>query len=109
MAGKFFKMLQNVVFHKLCSKSQSMSNELCSEWIKNLPDLLKDYSSDNIYIVNETGLFFKELLNKTVGFKKEMCHRGNQSKEQVTLLLAANISMTEKLTLLMIDQKPKIF
>ena len=92
-----FKKCHNIIFRKLCSESQSMSNKLCLDWIKNLPDLLKDYSPNNIYNADETGGFFKALLGKTAIFKGEMFHGGKQSKDRVTLLFAANMSETDKL------------
>lgn len=102
---------RHIIFRKLCDESQSVSDELCSEWIKNLPVLLKDYSPDNIYNADETGLFCKTLPEKTAVFKGEACHGGKQSKDRVTLLLAANMSGTEKLTPLMIgkSRSPRCF
>ncbi|GBN67677.1 hypothetical protein AVEN_170667-1, partial [Araneus ventricosus] len=41
---KIFKNRHNIVFRKLCAESQSVSDELCSERIKTLPDLLQEYS-----------------------------------------------------------------
>ncbi|GBN62143.1 Tigger transposable element-derived protein 4 [Araneus ventricosus] len=99
-----FKNCHNIVFRKLCGKSQSVSDELCSEWIKNLPGLLQEYSPDNIFNADETGLSFKALPDKTAVFQGETCHGGKQSKERVTLLLATNMSGTEKLTPLMIGK-----
>lgn len=106
-----FKKRHNIIFRKLCGESQSVSNELCSEWITKLPDLLKDYSPDNIYNADETGLFFKALPDKTAVFKGDECHGGKQSKDRVTLLLAANMSGTDKLTPLMIgkSKSPRCF
>ncbi|GBN71464.1 Tigger transposable element-derived protein 4 [Araneus ventricosus] len=99
-----FKNRHNIVFRKLCGESQSVSDELCSEWIKNLPALLQEYSLDNIFSADETGLFFKALPDKTAVFQGKTCHGGKQSKERVTLLLATNMSGTEKLTPLMIGK-----
>ncbi|GBL73592.1 hypothetical protein AVEN_230608-1 [Araneus ventricosus] len=38
---KIFKNRHKIVFRKLCA--ESVSDELCSEWIKTLPDLLQEY------------------------------------------------------------------
>ena len=88
-----------------------MSNELCSDWIKSLPDLLKDNSPNSIYNADETGLFFKALLDKTAMFKRETFHRGKQSKDWVMLLFASDMSGTDELTPLMIgkSRSPRCF
>ncbi|GBL81416.1 Tigger transposable element-derived protein 4 [Araneus ventricosus] len=108
---KTFKNRHNIVFRKLCVESQSVSDELCSEWIKNRPGLLQEYSPDNIFNADETGLFFRELPDKTAVFQGETCHGGKQSKERVTLLLATNMSGTEELTQLVIgkSRNPRCF
>ncbi|GBN89954.1 hypothetical protein AVEN_120273-1 [Araneus ventricosus] len=41
---KIFKNRHNIVFRKLCAESQSVSDELYSEWIKTLPGLLQEYA-----------------------------------------------------------------
>ncbi|GBN20177.1 Tigger transposable element-derived protein 4 [Araneus ventricosus] len=64
-----FKNRHNIVFQKLCGENQSLSDELCSEWIKNLPGLLQEYSPDNILNADEIGLFFKALPDKTAVFQ----------------------------------------
>ena len=81
-----------------------MSDEFSSERIQKLHDLLKDYSLYNIYNVDDTGLFFKALQDKTTVFKEETCHRGKQSKDSLHYSLAANMSGTHKLTSLMIGK-----
>ncbi|GBM34406.1 Tigger transposable element-derived protein 4 [Araneus ventricosus] len=104
-----FKNRHNIVFRKLCGESQSVSDEFCSEWIKNLPYLLQE--PDSIFNADETGLFFKALADKTAVFQGETCHGGKQSKERVTWLLATNMSGTEELTPLMIrkSRNPRCF
>ncbi|GBL74310.1 Tigger transposable element-derived protein 6 [Araneus ventricosus] len=83
----------------------------CEEWLSELPSLLKDYKTDDVFNANETGLFFQCFPNKTAVFKGEECHSGKQSKLRVTVLLAANQSGKEKLPPLMIGQskKPRCF
>ncbi|GBO31506.1 Tigger transposable element-derived protein 4 [Araneus ventricosus] len=78
---------------------------------KNLPGLLQEYSPDNIFNADETGLFFKALPDKTAVFPGEAGHGGKPSKEGVTLLLATNMSGTAKLTPLTIGKyrNPRCF
>jgi len=49
-----WKIRNNVVF-----KSGAVDVQKCSVWMNNLPKLIENYSPDNIFDVDETGLFFK--------------------------------------------------
>ena len=62
------------------------------DWLESLlPGLLNDYSPENIFNADETGLFFKCLPDWTLTFKGETCSGGKQSKERLTVLVAANM------------------
>jgi len=71
---------------------------------RNLQDLLKDYEPHNVFNADETALFYKCLPDRTMTFKNEKCHGGKHSKERVTILLATNMSGTEKLKPLIIGK-----
>jgi len=79
--------------------------------IKNLPDVLAGYSSSDIFNVDEMGLFFKCLPDKTLMLKGKECLGGKYGKEQITIMVGANISGTEKLKLFVIGKanKPTCF
>ena len=76
-----------------------------------LTPLLERYSEDDIYNVDETGLFFKLLPDRTYTLKGESCHGGKLSKERVTLLLGSNMSGTDKIKPLVVGKsaKPRCF
>ncbi|XP_044576156.1 tigger transposable element-derived protein 4-like [Cotesia glomerata] len=106
-----FKKCHELVFRKLCGESASINTEVCEEWISELLSLLKDYEPRDIFNADETGLFFKCLPDKTLLFKDEKCHGGKHSKERLTVLLATNMTGTEKLKLLVLGKakKPRCF
>ena len=63
-----------------------------------LPTLLARYTSDDIYNADERGLFYKCLPNKTYTLKGENASRNKkESKDKLTVLVAANMSGTDKL------------
>lgn len=96
----------------LCGEGAHVDDEVCQNWIKNtLPNLLEGYSPENVFNVDETGLFFKCLPQKTLAFKNEKCHGGKKSKERVTLMVGSNMAGDEKLKLLVIGKsaKPRCF
>ena len=80
-------------------------------WRSGLSACLSTYEPCNIFNTDETALFFKALPDKTIVFKGDPCVGGKRSKEQVTVLLATNMTGTEWLPLLVIGKaaKPRCF
>ena len=81
------------------------------EWYQTLSIILKEYSPDNVYNADETGIFFQCLPDKTLEFKNKDCHGGKQSKERITAMVCTNMSGTDKRPLLVIvkSSKPRCF
>ncbi|XP_025406344.1 tigger transposable element-derived protein 6-like, partial [Sipha flava] len=75
-----WKKRHDVVFRTVCGEKASVDTHCCSNWIKNLPDVLAGYSSNNIFNVDETGLFFKCLPDKTLMLKGKECSGGKYGK-----------------------------
>ena len=53
-----------------------------------------DYKSDEIFNIDDTGLFYH--LDKTLRVKEEKCIGGKLSKDRVTVLVGAHIFGSEK-------------
>ncbi|CAG5040936.1 unnamed protein product [Parnassius apollo] len=106
-----FKKRNGIVFKAICGESNAVDVNKCSQWIEDLPVLLRNYSADDIFNADEAGLFYKCLPNKTFTLKGESCHGGKLSKERITILLGANMSGTEKLPILLIgkSKSPRCF
>ena len=101
-----FKSRHDIVFCKVAEEEVSMSEEMLHNWTsRQLPDLLEKFSPDDIFNADETGLFWKCLPDKTVSLK------GERSKDQITVLVCANMSGSEKLLFLVIGRfaKPRCF
>ncbi|XP_046750601.1 tigger transposable element-derived protein 6-like [Diprion similis] len=105
------KKRHNIAFRKLCGESASVNDDVCSEWKTKLKLLLKDYEPQDVFNADDTALFYKCLPDKTLTFKNEKCRGGKHSKERVTLLLAANMTGTDKLKPPFIgkSKKPRCF
>ncbi|WAR01391.1 TIGD4-like protein [Mya arenaria] len=60
-----------------------------------------DSTSDDYqnWQVDETAIFFKALLDKTLEFSAKPCHSGKTNKKHLTELVCANMSGTEKMPL----------
>lgn len=101
-----FKTHHNITFKTVCGESNSVdeNSDQINEWKKKLGNILKDYSPDQIYNADETGLFFRLMSDKTFEFKDKKCHGGKQSKDRLTALVCSNMSGNDKLPLLIIGK-----
>jgi len=65
-----------------------------------IDDVLKptrrNYDSRNISNADETGRFWRCLVEKTMVFNAEECHGGKKSKQRITVMVCANMKGTER-------------
>jgi len=69
--------------------------------------LTAGYHPGDIFNADECALFLKLMSNKSYVLKDAKCHGGNFSKEQITVLFAANSDGTEKLPTLVIGKSAR--
>ena len=62
------------------------------DWKERLPDLISGYKPDDIYNMDETGLFYRALPDRTLALKGQECIGSKKAKERITLALC--VSMT---------------
>ncbi|KAL4103217.1 hypothetical protein QTP88_010050 [Uroleucon formosanum] len=106
-----WKIRNNVVFRKICGENASVDQSICSDWLVKYLPIINQYSPDDVYNVDETGLFYKCLPSQTFVLKGENCAGGKNSKERVTILLGSNMTGTDKIKPLLIGKsaKPRCF
>ena len=100
-----------VVSKTLHGESNSVNDEVVSEWTNSImPTITREFSPENVYNVDEMGLFWKLLPNKTLEFKTQKCSGGKRAKERITVLVGAN-GNGERLPLLIIGKSktPRCF
>lgn len=62
-----FKTRHGLVFRSVCGESEAVDVAVCTVWqIKKLQDILEKYEAQDIYNVDETGLFLKLLPAKII-------------------------------------------
>ena len=61
-----FKKRNNIHSYRFHGEANSAPLEILSEERKNLQEILQDYTLDNIFNADETGLFFRMAPNKTL-------------------------------------------
>jgi hypothetical protein len=64
-----------------------VDESVLSEYKPKLLEFISPYEPKNIYNADETGLFFRPLLTKSLVVKGEKCTRDKMSKERLTVLL----------------------
>lgn len=82
------------------------------EWQQQtLQETIQQYSPEDVFNVDEAGLFWRLLPNKTFAFKGKNCTSCKKNKERITMLLGANMTGTEKLPILIIGRSnnPRCF
>ncbi|KAE9524452.1 hypothetical protein AGLY_015173 [Aphis glycines] len=107
-----FRQRHNIGFGKISGESSAVNTDICSNWLANVwPSLRAGYCDDEIYNADEAGLFFKLTPDKTLRFKGENCSGGKLSKDRITVLVAANMTGTDKRKLLVIgkSKSPRCF
>ena len=111
ISGPMLQAKAEVLAVKL-GEGSAVREEHTSEWTsKDLPDLLQSYTQDDIFNADETGLFYRLLPERSLVLRGETCKGGKKSKERLTVLVAANMSGTQKLPLLVIgkSKSPRCF
>ena len=108
-----FKERNGITFKKVCGEAKLVDTTSANmtEWEHRLGRILDQYSADDIYNADETGVFYRLLPDKTLEFKKVDCHGGKKSKERLTALVCANMTGNDKLPLLIIGKSanPRCF
>ena len=108
-----FKARRGLAFKSISGEAASVTPAMLSEWReKRLPDILAHYNACDIYNVDESGLFYQCLPNKTFTLPAEKASRGmKESKQRLTMLIGANMTGEDKLDPLIIGKlaKPRCF
>ncbi len=84
-------------------ENQVLFIEIVKNFKKIYQNKLKDYNANNIYNCDETGLFWKQSVNKTIVLNESDKASGKYSKERITILFCVNM-IGEKLSSLIIGK-----
>lgn len=103
-----FKTRHKIEFKSVSGES-SGANEFAG-WCSKIAEIIGSYEPVNIFNVDETGLFYRALPNKTSSLKEEACAEGEMAKERLTVMLCASMC-GEKVKPLVVGKasKPRCF
>ena len=107
-----WKKRNSIAFKVVAGESASVSEEMVAPWIETtLPTILSQFKPEDIYNVDECGLFYQALPNRTLHLSKEKCHGGKQSKVRIIVLCGANAVVGNKLPLFVFgkSKQPRCF
>ena len=74
-----FRQRNNINFASVCVESGSVSEKQVTDWIAMLPDIARVYTHCDIYNMNETGLYFGSLPDKSLSIRVDDCNGGKKS------------------------------
>lgn len=105
-----FKQRHNINCAVFSGESMSVNPETVDDFKSRLPDIISDFEPKNIFNVDESGLLYKALPNRTLRVRSTQCKGGKRSKERLTVLLCVNmIGEFEKPMIIGKSEKPRCF
>lgn len=107
-----FKTRENIGFKKLHGEKKDADKDAADRWITDvLPELTREYSADDIYNADETGIYYRAIPDSTHVFKNEIASGSKKCKDRITALVCANMSGGDKRRLLIIGKSkdPRCF
>lgn len=91
-----FKKRHNITSQKVCGEANKVSEETADEWIKNFSIILQNYDADDVFNMDESGIFYNLQPDRTLNIKGDKCHGGSKSKQRITAVFCCNSTGTEK-------------
>ena len=107
-----FKKRHSITFRALVGEAASVDGGVVASWQKDtLPMILSRYKPEDVYNMDETGLFYKCPNKRSMVMKGETCANGKLSKERITLVMCANMTGSDKLPVLVLGKSanPRCF
>jgi hypothetical protein len=87
-----FVKRNNIVFKTMSGERGSVDLQVTSDWKEKLPSLCEGFEPDNIFNMDETGLFYRDSTKATFFTKGDDCSAGKRSKDRLTLALCEKIN-----------------
>ena len=80
-----WKKRYNIKRVKVCGESGEVSGETVDSWKERLPEICSGYSKEDIWNMDESGVFWQALPDSGFGQKGQQCHGGKRSKRRNTV------------------------
>jgi hypothetical protein len=105
-----FRKRHCIQFHSMFGESARMDENVVNHWKQNLPNIIQGYDTRDIQKVDETGLLWKGVPNRSLVLQGEKYKIGKLAKERLTIALLYSV-IGEKFKPLVIgkSQRPQAF
>ena len=80
-----WKKRYNIKQLKISGESGDVQGPTVDSWKERLPELTAGYARDDIWNIDETGLFWKALPDRGFGLKGKECKGGKKTKQRFTV------------------------
>ena len=80
-----WKMKSNIKELRISGESGDVEGPTVDSWLERLPELVIGYAQNDIWNMDETGLFWKALPDRGFGVKGKQCRGGKKSKQRFTV------------------------
>ena len=77
-----FKQRHNIGGARVCGESGSIDPAIVTDWQGKLPSIIEHYAPCDIYNMDETGVFYRQLPDHTLHIRSEECKGGKKSNER---------------------------
>ncbi|KFM74085.1 Tigger transposable element-derived protein 4, partial [Stegodyphus mimosarum] len=107
-----WKSRHDIKFKKAHGEKESAHSAGAKEWKSTeLPELLENFSADDIYNVYEIGLYYRATPHGWLSYKHIALSSSKKAMDRVTVLRCSNMSGTDRRKLLVIRKgtKPRCF
>ena len=99
-----FKARHSIISKRIHGESASAPLDQVSMWKETiLPGIIQTFQMGNVFNIDEPGLFWKLLPERTLQFKGMDCKGGKHAKDRITILLGTS-ALGEKLPLMVIGK-----
>lgn len=75
----------NIKKFRVCGESGDVRGETVESWKERLPELMQGYSAEDIWNMDETGVFWRALPESGFGQKGRECKGGKKCKQRITV------------------------
>ncbi|XP_025198312.1 tigger transposable element-derived protein 6-like [Melanaphis sacchari] len=106
-----WKKRENIVYKRTYGEQKDADFSAAENWLKTeWPKIISEYTPDNVYNADETGLFYRALPEHSYLFKNENAKGCKISKERITVLCCASMSgKKQKLLVIGKSKNPRCF
>eukprot|EP00794_Sanderia_malayensis_P014665 gene14665-16191_t len=91
-----FKERHNLSQHKVCGESADVAVDTVKSWKERLGSIISGYEMQDIWNLDETGLIYRALPDKSLFAKSKKCKGGKKSKERLTVALMTSATGEKK-------------